>query len=153
MALINLVVNAIHAMEGGRHPDRRHLRARRARSRSRWRTRGPGIPASIQPTIFEPFFTTKPEGKGTGLGLSTVLMVVERHKGRIDFTSSRESGTTFRIHLPIAGSTAAPPSVSPRRAERGSTATVAAARAHAPPGFRALRRWHGACLGWRREIT
>jgi len=60
---------------------------------------GPGIPDSIQATLFEPFVTTKPEGKGTGLGLSTVLMVVERHKGRIDFTTS-PSGTTFRITLP-----------------------------------------------------
>ena len=62
---------------------------------------GPGIPDSIQATLFEPFVTTKPEGKGTGLGLSTVLMVVERHKGRIDFTTS-PNGTTFRITLPAA---------------------------------------------------
>jgi signal transduction histidine kinase len=60
---------------------------------------GPGIPVEIQPTIFEPFFTTKPEGKGTGLGLSTVLMIVERHKGRIEFTSA-PGGTTFRISIP-----------------------------------------------------
>jgi signal transduction histidine kinase len=63
---------------------------------------GGGIPEQIQPTIFEPFFTTKPEGKGTGLGLSTVLMVVERHKGKIDFTSTPGVGTTFRITLPTA---------------------------------------------------
>jgi signal transduction histidine kinase len=56
--------------------------------------------------VFEPFVTTKPEGQGTGLGLSTVLMVVERHQGRIDFTTS-PSGTTFRISLPAAVS---PPS-------------------------------------------
>ena len=61
---------------------------------------GSGIPQAIQPTIFEPFFTTKPEGKGTGLGLSTVLMVVERHNGKIDFTTRPGEGTTFRIHLP-----------------------------------------------------
>jgi signal transduction histidine kinase len=46
--------------------------------------------------------TTKPEGKGTGLGLSTVLMIIERHKGRIEFTSAEGQGTTFRITLPVA---------------------------------------------------
>ena len=71
-----------------RHPAGRDRPARRATSRSRSATPASGIPAEIQPTIFEPFFTTKPEGKGTGLGLSTVLMIVERHKGRIDFTSA-----------------------------------------------------------------
>ena len=61
-----------------------------------------GIPEHVQPSVFEPFFTTKPEGKGTGLGLSTVLMVVERHNGKIDFTSNVGQGTTFRITLPAA---------------------------------------------------
>ena len=69
--------------------------------RSRCRDSGPGIPEAIRHSVFEPFVTTKPEGKGTGLGLSTVLMVVERHKGRIDFTTA-PSGTTFRISLPAA---------------------------------------------------
>jgi signal transduction histidine kinase len=64
---------------------------------------GHGIPEDIHSTIFEPFFTTKPEGTGTGLGLSTVLMIVERHQGRIELTSAAGRGTTFRIVLPAAG--------------------------------------------------
>jgi signal transduction histidine kinase len=99
MALINLVVNAIQAMgKGGR------LKITSAADDSGVQVAvadtGPGIPESIQPTIFEPFFTTKPEGQGTGLGLSTVLMIVERHNGRIAFTTKAGAGTTFRIHLP-----------------------------------------------------
>jgi signal transduction histidine kinase len=46
--------------------------------------------------------TTKPAGKGTGLGLSTVLMIVERHQGKIDFKTAPGAGTTFRIRLPAA---------------------------------------------------
>jgi signal transduction histidine kinase len=61
---------------------------------------GTGMDRATLSHIFEPFFTTKPEGKGTGLGLSTVLMIVERHKGRIDFTSAAGAGTTFRISIP-----------------------------------------------------
>jgi signal transduction histidine kinase len=102
MALINLVVNAIQAMNGGGV-----LRVASALRGDHVEISvsdtGAGIPEPIQPTIFEPFFSTKPEGQGTGLGLSTVLMVVERHKGRVDFTSKMGVGTTFRVQLPAIG--------------------------------------------------
>jgi two-component system NtrC family sensor kinase len=103
MALINLVVNAVQAMEGSEGGQLRVTSG----LRDGWveitvADTGPGIPESVQPTMFEPFFTTKPEGQGTGLGLSTVLMVVERHKGTIDYTTQASVGTTFRISLPTA---------------------------------------------------
>ncbi len=102
MALINIVVNAVHAMgeKGGTltvRSERRGTDVVVAVS-----DQGPGIPEKIRTTVFEPFVTTKPEGKGTGLGLSTVLMVVERHNGTIDFDTNESSGTTFRITLPPA---------------------------------------------------
>jgi signal transduction histidine kinase len=99
-ALINLVVNAVHAMEGG-GTLQIATASRNGHVEIAVADTGQGIPAEIQATIFEPFFTTKPEGKGTGLGLSTVLMIVERHKGRIEFTSAPGAGTTFRISLPV----------------------------------------------------
>jgi signal transduction histidine kinase len=102
MALINLVVNAVHAMgeKGGTltvSTCRRGDDVEIAVS-----DEGPGIPERIRGSLFEPFVTTKPEGKGTGLGLSTVLMVVERHNGRVDFDTADERGTTFRVTLPPA---------------------------------------------------
>jgi two-component system, NtrC family, sensor kinase len=102
MALINLVVNAVHAMgeKGGTLAVRSERRGTDVVVSVS--DQGPGIPAKIRATVFEPFVTTKPEGKGTGLGLSTVLMVVERHKGTIDFDTNESSGTTFRITLPPA---------------------------------------------------
>jgi len=102
MALINLTVNAIHAMEGTGGLLTVSSAGRGAQVEIAVADQGPGIPPHIQPTIFEPFVTTKPEGKGTGLGLSTVLMVVERHEGKIDFTTAPGVGTTFRITLPAA---------------------------------------------------
>ncbi|HET8644682.1 MAG TPA: ATP-binding protein, partial [Vicinamibacteria bacterium] len=101
MALINLVVNAIHAMEGEGGQLRVSTALKGGDVEIAVADTGPGIPEPIQGRLFEPFVTTKPEGRGTGLGLSTVLMVVQRHQGRIDFSTSG-SGTTFRITLPAA---------------------------------------------------
>jgi signal transduction histidine kinase len=100
MALINLVVNAIQSMDGEGVLTVSSARRGREVEISVADT-GPGIPDEIRATLFEPFVTTKPEGKGTGLGLSTVLMVVEHHHGRIDFTSAAGAGTTFRVSLPV----------------------------------------------------
>jgi signal transduction histidine kinase len=101
-ALINLVVNAVHAMgeKGGRLDVGTRKRGDAVEI---WvKDEGPGIPERVRASLFEPFVTTKPEGKGTGLGLSTVLMVIERHNGSIDFDSEEGRGTTFRITLPPA---------------------------------------------------
>jgi signal transduction histidine kinase len=101
MALINLVVNAIQAMaQGGLLRVSSRLQGEQVEILVA--DEGPGIPEEAQPRIFEPFFTTKPEGRGTGLGLSTVLMVVERHRGKVDFTSKPGQGTTFRLTFPAA---------------------------------------------------
>jgi len=102
MALINLVINAVHAMaeKGG------SLTVGSCRQGDEVLVtvsdEGPGVPEAVRERIFEPFVTTKPEGKGTGLGLSTVLMVVERHLGRVDFTTDERKGTTFTLRLPVA---------------------------------------------------
>ena len=63
---------------------------------------GCGIPQANLQRIFDPFFTSKEVGKGTGLGLSVSYGIVKAHGGRIDVESVVGSGTTFRIHLPIA---------------------------------------------------
>jgi len=102
LALINLVVNAVHAMgeKGGTLTV--STRRRGDDVEISVADEGPGIPERIRGSLFEPFVTTKPEGKGTGLGLSTVLMVVERHNGRVDFDTEEGRGTTFRVTLPPA---------------------------------------------------
>jgi two-component system, NtrC family, sensor kinase len=64
---------------------------------------GTGIPEENLSKIFDPFFTTKPQGKGTGLGLSICHGIIERLGGRISVISELGKGSTFTIHLPIAG--------------------------------------------------
>jgi two-component system sensor histidine kinase AtoS len=64
---------------------------------------GPGVPAELNDRIFDPFFTTKL--KGTGLGLGIVRKIVDAHDGRIDLSSSKETGTRFRVTLPVTSAT------------------------------------------------
>jgi signal transduction histidine kinase len=68
---------------------------------------GPGVPEGDRERVFERFCRLD-EGRtrdagGSGLGLSIVKAIVERHRGRIDVTSDVGRGTTFRVHLPAAG--------------------------------------------------
>ena len=61
---------------------------------------GPGVPADVTDKIFNPFFTTKVTG--TGLGLAIVRKIVDAHDGRIDVSSAADTGTRFRVTLPVA---------------------------------------------------
>jgi len=61
---------------------------------------GPGILLENQGKVFDPFFTTKEQG--TGLGLTIVHRIVENYGGKIYLESDGRSGTTFRLHFPLA---------------------------------------------------
>lgn len=99
--LLNLVLNAIHAMpEGGT------LRLALAREGETVTVRvtdtGHGIPEQDLSKIFLPFYTTKEVGKGTGLGLTVVHGIIQEHGGTITVESRVDHGTTFTVALPIA---------------------------------------------------
>jgi len=101
--LLNLIINAIHAMpDGGTmkiglQRDDKGVRLTVADT-------GCGIPPQDIPKIFNPFFTTKEVGKGTGLGLTVVHGIVREHGGSIDVESEPGSGTMFSIVLPSLAS-------------------------------------------------
>lgn len=97
--VINLVMNAIHAMpEGGRL--RIELAPNEDRVTLTLSDTGHGIPRDAIRRVFEPFFTTKEFGKGTGLGLTVVKGIIEEHQGTITVESEEGKGTTFSIELP-----------------------------------------------------
>lgn len=60
---------------------------------------GCGIENGYLSRIFEPFFTTKE--KGSGLGLAIVKRTINSHGGVVKVESTPNSGTTFKIYLPI----------------------------------------------------
>lgn len=61
---------------------------------------GPGIPEAIRSKIFDVFFTTKAAGEGSGLGLDIVKKIINKHHGRIEFTTEIGKGTCFFVYLP-----------------------------------------------------
>ncbi len=106
--LINLITNAVHAVESVARESRPggHVIVRaQVESPStiviEVADSGPGIPEADREKIFEPFFTTKPDGKGTGLGLPIVRNIIEQHRGEITITSSDLGGAAFRVILPV----------------------------------------------------
>ncbi len=106
--ILNLVVNAAHAIDGqDREASEKGKITIRTRRDGDWvqieiSDDGPGIPKEVCSRIFDPFFTTKEVGKGTGQGLAIARSaIVDKHGGTIEVESEPGSGTTFRIRLPI----------------------------------------------------
>lgn len=100
--LVNLSVNAIHAMpDGGRLIFRTFDGDENGRHGVviEIADTGHGMAPDVSQRIFDPFFTTKRRG-GTGLGLSISQMLVARQRGRINVESEAGRGTRFAIWLP-----------------------------------------------------
>lgn len=98
--LVNLVINAIQAMDQGGELTIRTY-ARHGHVHLAVGDTGPGIADEIIAQIFVPFFTTKDVNEGTGLGLSVVHGIVMGHNGRIDVDTQVGRGTTFTISIPL----------------------------------------------------
>ncbi len=78
---------------------------------------GHGIPEAIRDSVFQPFVSHGKEN-GTGLGLAVAQKVVQDHGGRISVASSGESGTTFKLAIPLVASTMRDPSAAQHSRER-----------------------------------
>lgn len=96
--LLNLALNAVHAM-----PDGGSLVLRASRNCGVMLfevvDEGVGIPEENLEKIFDPFFTTKSDG--TGLGLSVAYRIVMQHGGQIRARRNPDRGMTFTIELPF----------------------------------------------------
>src|SRR5690606_38073454 len=99
-ALINLITNALDAMEGkgtvrfvGRRDGEQALLA--------VQDTGHGMPADVVERALEPFFTTT-GARGTGLGLPEVYGIARRHGGNLEIETWPGVGTTVLLRLPRA---------------------------------------------------
>jgi len=99
-ALLNLVQNALDAMQGG---GTLGIATRIADGEVTLEVRdtGSGMSDEVRDRAFEPFFTTKGHS-GTGLGLAEVYGIARRHRGRAEIQSAVGRGTTVRLVFPLA---------------------------------------------------
>jgi two-component system, NtrC family, nitrogen regulation sensor histidine kinase NtrY len=97
--LINLVKNAIFALEGCENP-RLILKVKSSNEETMimLEDNGKGIDPAVAGKIFMPFFTTRPSGSGIGLTVSRQIM--QRHKGTIHASSVPGGGSIFTLTFP-----------------------------------------------------
>ncbi|MGF1578714.1 MAG: ATP-binding protein [Gemmataceae bacterium] len=102
-ALLNIVTNAIDAVEG--LPDPQVVIGTRRDKEPGWvlliaRDNGSGIPEETLNDIFKPFVSSK-GSKGTGLGLAVSRKILREHGGDILVESKLQVGSKFSLRLPI----------------------------------------------------
>ena len=123
LALINLALNARHAMPGG---GRLRISARNEGASEDGTSMvviavadtGVGIAADVLSRVFEPFFTTRMHEAGSGLGLSQVHGFCAQAGGHARILSELEQGTTVEMVLPAEPPQPHPPAP-PQDAEGG----------------------------------
>lgn len=99
-AIINIVENAVEAMEGkgevsidlGYDKELQVVKVEISDN-------GPGIPSEYKTRLFEPYFSTKKHG--TGLGLTIANTIISDHDGFIRVYDNKPKGTRFVIELPV----------------------------------------------------
>lgn len=124
IAFLNIIVNAVEAMEPGKGMLHLSTLAKEGKCVILIADNGPGIAPESQTRIFEPYFTSKP--KGTGLGLTNTQNIILNHNGQISFESRKGEGTTFTIQLNFAASISSPASTSSSTYTSSSTVTSSA---------------------------
>jgi PAS domain S-box-containing protein len=104
--VLNLVHNAIEAIDGAQSPQREVTVRTRPDPKNGVevivRDTGPGLPVRNSDRLFEPFFTTKSSGMGMGLSISH--SIIEAHGDRLRVKSNLDGGAVFHFALPaVAG--------------------------------------------------
>jgi PAS domain S-box-containing protein len=102
--LLNLMQNAIEAMQGAHKKEKRiHIHTIAANSDNIEITltdTGPGFPRELINKAFMPFFTTKAHGRG--MGLAICRSIIEAHGGQFTINPSTNSNGWIRFSLPLS---------------------------------------------------
>jgi signal transduction histidine kinase len=97
-AVLNLMINAVQAMDAGGELLVR-LSVARGRAVVEVIDTGPGMDAETRAKIFDAYYSTKK--RGSGLGLPTSRRIVREHGGTLHVDSEPGKGTRFVIELPL----------------------------------------------------
>jgi signal transduction histidine kinase/CheY-like chemotaxis protein len=104
-AILNLVVNALQAVEENPPPERRiDIRTFTDAGAAvvEVSDNGPGVDPSDRDRIFDAFYSTKGIGKGTGLGLFVSRNIVRAAGGDIHVSARPGGGARFQVRLPLS---------------------------------------------------
>jgi two-component system cell cycle sensor histidine kinase/response regulator CckA len=120
--LLNLYVNAWHAMPGGGSLyietsnvtlDESFAKPYNVEPGKYTKTSvtdtGVGMDEKTLQRIFDPFFSTKEMRRGSGLGLASVYGIMRNHNGVITAYSEKGYGSTFSMYLPVSAKGMTPP--------------------------------------------
>ncbi|XZF14263.1 ATP-binding protein [Chitinophagaceae bacterium MMS25-I14] len=98
IALLNIVINAIEAMEEQKGKLDIWVKAGEQEIVLRISDNGCGISEENISRLFEPYFTQK--RNGMGLGLVFTLNMIQAHKANVEVQSAPDAGTSFIITFP-----------------------------------------------------
>jgi PAS domain S-box-containing protein len=103
--LDNLLTNAVKYTPDGERVEVR-LSCKADRAVTEITNTGVFIPEGDRGKLFDRFYrradASEREPAGVGLGLSIAESIVQAHRGSIDVRSSEETGTTFRVEIPLS---------------------------------------------------
>lgn len=99
MAFLNLIINAIEAMEEekGILTVSTHVAGKSCYVEIR--DNGLGISPENLNRLFEPYFTSK--ANGLGLGLASTLTILQSHRATVEVESEMGKGTVFTVTFPL----------------------------------------------------
>ncbi|OGV59131.1 MAG: hypothetical protein A2X49_02220 [Lentisphaerae bacterium GWF2_52_8] len=107
---MNLIKNAVEAMDGENIPDKDYqlwirLYAEKTEDKEytvvEVKDNGPGMTHEVKSSIFTFGFSTKGKGNSRGYGLHSCMDTVRKYGGRIEVKSSPGEGATFKVSLPV----------------------------------------------------
>lgn len=103
--IVNLVVNAVHALDQKRGKDKKieiTTFVDESFAVVVVRDNGPGLPTEDHNKLFDPFFSTNNNGEGMGLGLAIVKRYVDKFGGSVTAANHTEGGACFTLKFPLA---------------------------------------------------